>query len=383
MLVILGMVLYEQHFALEEFSDMSSHHIPKIVITGGPCAGKTSVLAAVTQWCQERGFTPVIIPEAATTLITSGFNPTTPEFQDYIIREILHAEKLREDAAAASQFYKPVFIYDRGLSDARAYMSDEAFESTLTRHGLNRVTARDYYSGVIFLHSAANGAEEHYTLSTNSARKESIEEARVLNTRTLAAWEGTPHLSIIENRSGQSFNDKIQACLGALARILGVPEPLEQERRFLLLDFNSERLPHNAVPIDIVQTYLIGATGQTERVRARGQNNHYFYFHTLKTPVSLGVVNECDAMVDHHEYQNFLVRKDPLRLPVSKTRHCFVHGHHYCELDVFQGHCAGLVILEIEVDDLATEITLPEYLGPYKEITGNSNYSNYALAKPL
>ena len=362
---------------------MSSHHIPKIVITGGPCAGKTTVLAAVTAWCQERGFTPVIIPEAATTLITSGFNPTTPEFQDYIIREILHGERLREDAAAAGQFHKPLFIYDRGLSDARAYVSKEAFESTLARHGLNLVTARDYYSGVIFLHSAANGAEEHYTLATNTARRESLEEARALNKRTLAAWEGTPHLSIVENRPGQSFHDKVQTCLRYLARILGVPEPLEQERRFMLLDFNPNNLPQSAVPIDIVQTYLIGAAGQTERVRARGQNNHYFYFHTLKTPVSPGVVNECERMVDHHEYQNFLVRKDARRMPVSKTRHCFVHGQHYCELDVFKGHRTGLVILEIEVDDLTDTITLPDYLGPYKEITGNSDYSNHTLAKPL
>ena len=362
---------------------MSSLHIPKIVITGGPCAGKTTVLAAVTQWCQERGFTPVIIPEAATTLISSGFDPSTSEFQDYIIREILHAEKLRMDAVADGHFIKPVFIYDRGLSDARAYVSDERFESALARHGLNPVTARDYYSGVIFLHSAANGAEEHYTLANNAARRESLEEARALNGRTLEAWHGTPHLSVIENRPGQSFEDKIQMCLRSLARILGVPEPLEQERRFLLLDFKPERLPTSTVAIDIVQTYLVGATGQTERVRARGQNNRYFYFHTLKTPVSPGVVNECDAMIDYHDYQNFLVRKDALLLPVTKTRHCFVYGSHYCELDVFKGHREGLVILEIEVDDLSNEIILPDYLGPYEEITGGSAYANYALAKPV
>lgn len=356
-------------------------NIPKIVITGGPCSGKTTALAAIVQFCQEHGFYPVVIPEAATDLITSGFDRTKPEFQEYILQKILFEDSLRETAARIDHFpERPVFIFDRGLCDGRAYVSDETFDATLKKVGLSLVDARDRYSGVLFLDSAAIGAEAFYTLANNTARNESLAEARVVNERTLAAWMGTPHFKQIRNLSDQGFDEKIAHCLKALARMLGVPIPLEHERKFVIEHCDLLKLPLHAAPIDIVQTYLVGASGQVERVRARGQHNRHLFFHTIKVAIEDGGSHELERMIDRDEYADFLIRRDTSLNTIHKTRYCFQSDGHYCELDVFAGHQDGLVMLEIEVHEPSDEVSIPDFLGSYTEVTGNKDYSNVSLA---
>ena len=44
----------------------------KIVLTGGPCAGKTTALARLSAFLNERGFRVFTVPEAATMLFTNG-----------------------------------------------------------------------------------------------------------------------------------------------------------------------------------------------------------------------------------------------------------------------------------------------------------------------
>lgn len=354
----------------------------KIVITGGPSAGKTTALARIVEYCQEHGFYPVIIPEVATELINSGFDPEQEKFQDDVIRKMLFEERLRNQAHYEGRLgTNTVFIYDRGLCDGEAYVGRELYKTILGRNGIDTVTSRDLYDGVIFLHSAANGAEEFYTLANNQARRETLEEARELNTRTLEAWTGSPHVIEITNQPGKTFDDKMDECVLALSRILGVPEPLECERKFLLSNFDPEVLPAHTVPIDIVQIYLIGAGKQVERVRARGQDNRFLYFHTTKRPHGNGGSIEVEEIIDHREYENFLIRRDPSLLPIHKTRYCFHYEGQYCELDVFQGMRKGLVMLEIEVHDFEQPVQLPPFLGNVTEVTHDSSFSNYSLAQ--
>ena len=357
-------------------------NIPKIVITGGPCSGKTTALAAIVQFCQDHGFYPVVIPEAATDLINSGFDRTKPEFQEYVLLKILAEDKLRETAAAIGHFPdNPAFIFDRGLCDGRAYASEEVFDAYLQKVGLSLVDARDRYAGVLFLDSAAVGAEEFYTLANNTARNESIEEARVLNARTFDAWMGTPHFRQIRNKPGQGFHEKITECLQHLARILGVPIPLENERKFVIEHLDANLLPSHTAPIDIVQTYLVSKPGQVERVRARGQHNRHLFFHTIKIGLPRGGSHELERMIDKDEYNDFLIRRDSSLLTIYKTRHCFLYQGHYCELDVFGGHRTGLVMLEIEVHEMTDWVEVPVFLGRYTEETGNKQYSNSYLAQ--
>ena len=46
-------------------------NVTRILLTGGPCAGKTSALAAISQDLTQLGYKVLIVPEAA-TLISKG-----------------------------------------------------------------------------------------------------------------------------------------------------------------------------------------------------------------------------------------------------------------------------------------------------------------------
>ena len=51
--------------------------ITKIVLTGGPCAGKTTALSWINNYFTNRGYTVLFVPETATELITNGVAPWT------------------------------------------------------------------------------------------------------------------------------------------------------------------------------------------------------------------------------------------------------------------------------------------------------------------
>ncbi len=48
--------------------------ITKIVITDGPCAGRTTVMSRLTEEFREREFRVLCVPEAATVLISCGIS---------------------------------------------------------------------------------------------------------------------------------------------------------------------------------------------------------------------------------------------------------------------------------------------------------------------
>ena len=51
--------------------------ISKIVITGGPCAGKTTAMSWVQNAFTQMGYRVLFVPETATELITGGVAPWT------------------------------------------------------------------------------------------------------------------------------------------------------------------------------------------------------------------------------------------------------------------------------------------------------------------
>ena len=51
--------------------------ISKIVITGGPCAGKTTGMSWIQNTFTQRGYVVLFVPETSTELITGGVAPWT------------------------------------------------------------------------------------------------------------------------------------------------------------------------------------------------------------------------------------------------------------------------------------------------------------------
>jgi adenylate cyclase len=63
---------------------------------------------------------------------------------------------------------------------------------------------------------------------------------------------------------------------------------------------------------------------------------------------------------------------------IDKRRHLVRHGGLLWEVDEFLGDNAGLVVAEVELDDAAQAIALPDWVGA--EVTDDVRYYNLALA---
>ena len=128
-----------------------------------------------------------------------------------------------------------IILCDRGTMDPEAYITKDEYQSILDEEGWSKVVLRDRrYDRVCFLSSAANGAEKYYTLENNVARSEGVELARALDKKTLEAWIGHPHLSIIPNLEGETFKDKLNRAVEAIEKTVGIEVPKTHYAKILV-----------------------------------------------------------------------------------------------------------------------------------------------------
>jgi CYTH domain-containing protein len=256
-------------------------------------------------------------------------------------------------------------------------MSSDMWQALLDEMGLNDVEVRDRrYDAVLHLCTAAKGAAEFYTCENNSSRTENIEQAVALDDKIIKAWTGHPHLRVVPN-SG-TFEDKLNAVLAEISSILGIPEPIEMERKFLVDvvgDITDSR------EMDIYQTYLMKRNGEESRVRKRGENGHYAYFLTTKKFISSNQRIEVERQITPSEYINLMNSANPDKQTIHKHRRCFVWDNRYCELDTFINPKLPHCLLEIE--DVAEDeaITFPPFLNVIEEVTDNPAYYNSNISK--
>lgn len=383
--ILRKMALYFK-IPIEELLTMKEEkrvEISKIVITGGPCAGKSTAMSWIQNAFTQRGYQVLFVPETATELITGGVAPwTCGSNLDYQICQIglqMEKERIFEQAAKTMDCDKVLIVCDRGMLDNKAYMTEMEFQQVLTLMNQNEVELRDSYGAVFHLVTAAKGAEKFYTTANNTARTETVEEAAALDDKLIAAWTGHPHLRIINNTS--DFENKMKRLIAEISAFLGEPEPFEIERKFLIQypDLNwLENIP-NCQRIEIIQTYLISKEGEEVRVRQRGMNGNYIYFQTLKKAVSGLKRVEIERRLSKDEYLTLLMDADPTKRQIRKTRYCLTFENQYFEIDVYP-FWTDKAIIEIELSDENAEIVFPEQIKVIKEVTEDDAYKNASLA---
>lgn len=358
--------------------------ITKIVITGGPCAGKTTGMSWIQNAFSSRGYRVLFVPETATELITGGVAPWTCgnnlDYQKCQVKLQLAKEKVFCQAAETMKEDKLLIVCDRGVMDNKAYMTEQEFQAVMNALDMDAVTLRDDYDGVFHLVTAAKGAEEFYTLSNNQARTETPEQARELDDKLIAAWTGHPHLRVIGNDT--DFENKMKKLVAEIAALLGEPEPFEIERKFLIEYPNLawlESLPH-CHKVDIIQTYLKSENGDEVRVRQRGENGSYTYYETTKHAVSGIKRVEIERRLTQREYLTLLMEADSSMHPIRKTRYCLTWDNQYFEIDVYP-FWNDKAIVEIELSDEKAEIRFPKELKVIREVSREDQYKNYTLAK--
>lgn len=211
----------------------------KIVLTGGPCAGKTTSLTRIKSFLENRGAWVCVIPEAATLLRTSGirWSPVAPNAFQIAIG---CTQRTNEDVwaryastIAEAKQCNAVLLMDRGLVDGSCYVNDEKFAECMSECGVNGGKAGCYkrYDMVLHMVTAAKGAEKFYT-PLDGIRHETIEEARVLDTKLKNAWENHPEHHVFDNHG--SFEEKMQRVVHQFCKFLKIPDTKRLPHRYLL-----------------------------------------------------------------------------------------------------------------------------------------------------
>ena len=183
-----------------------THRLRRVVLTGGPGAGKTAVLEMLAHLvCPHVAITR----EAAGILFAGGFPRRADTFaRRSVQRAIYHVQLELETLAAEGN--PALVICDRGVVDGCAYWpGPEAFWEAV---GTTRAEALARYDAVIHLRTpdGANGYGHQ-----NPLRVESPAEARAIDERILAAWDGHPRRLIVH-----ATTDFVSKAAQAIAMLL-------------------------------------------------------------------------------------------------------------------------------------------------------------------
>lgn len=181
------------------------HDTRKVVLTGGPGAGKTAVLEFMRlAFCRH----VVILPEAAGVLFGGGFpRDGSPVRLRAAQRAIFHVQ--RELEAGTAEDNAAIVVSDRGTPDGSAYWPgpDTLWDSVGS--SLDAELAR--YDAVIHLRTPA---EENGYNYRNPLRRETPEEALEIDARIAALWDAHP--AYVEVPAADDFLVKARAALELL-----------------------------------------------------------------------------------------------------------------------------------------------------------------------
>ena len=228
-------------------------YVVRVALTGGPCGGKSSALALLMKRATREGFDVYFAPETATVILNSGFQfPTDPAaptyehqlfaFQMGLMRMQLQNERAMTELAASTG--RPsIIIFDRGLLDAKGYMTARLWDRVLStldprggEPGAHGPVTEDYllgrYDGVVHLVTSADGAEKFYKWGKtvddggNAVfRRESPDEARALDKTMQKVWRNHPMHTVVTNTGYADFQGKLQAAASAILAVAHETHP--------------------------------------------------------------------------------------------------------------------------------------------------------------
>ena len=358
--------------------------IKKIVFTGGPCSGKTTFTSRAEEIFAERGYRVIIDHESATDLISGGISPATMgmyEFQKYCVALQLKKEEICKRAAEEIQGDKVIIFIDRGLPDDLSYVGEDAFREILKEFNIKIEEMNSRYDMVVHLVTSAKGKEEAYTYSNNSARYESIEDARKMDDLALDAWKDHPNRVVIGNET--DFEVKMRKAIQAVFEYLGDEKPVEKFYKYLV-EFdedvlNKVKVEQNYSNVHIEQYYLLSTNGFERRIRKRVRNGSELYSYSEAKYLSTNERIKSDKVLSSRQYYDYSLEIDKNLKPINKERYSFIRDNLFYKLDIFDfDKTKGMLSVQVAEGQ---DVNLPDYIKIIKDVTNDENYKNYYLAQ--
>ncbi|XP_064612179.1 TRPL translocation defect protein 14-like [Liolophura sinensis] len=387
----------------------NKNKVYRLVLTGGPCGGKTTGQARLSTFFENLGWKVYRVPETATVLISGGVkwpeltNDQSFKFQENLILTMMRIEETFWELARSCH-QNCLVICDRGIMDASAYLQPGDWERMKKKNSWNEVEMRDTrYNQVIHMVTAAKGAEAFYT-TAHETRYEDLDMARRLDDLASQAWVGHPYFDVIDNENNTDFEVKLNRMIAAVCNRLGidVTDRLSVDstkRKFLIASLPDPSKFPQYEDFTVIHDYLVTPSRKMQaRLRRRGQDvkwdesqkswdletGHWTYTHTIRRPEINKQSVELKMNVTGRDYQMLLAQKDDRHYSIYKKRRCFLWNNQYFQLDLYEEpchpRCKGLLLLETYTTLKGDALQLPSFLEVKKEVTNDPAYSMFNLS---
>jgi len=352
----------------------------RIVLTGGPCAGKTTALVKIIEHFSSLGYKVFIIPEVPTLFSQAGMDYLTDNHAFFYEGEkaTLEMQLALEDkfTRIAETITTPtIIVCDRGTMDISAYMKPEMWNEITAGVGTCSEKLRARYDAVLHLVSAADGAEQFYTTANNAERTEGLELAREVDKKVIQAWSEHPHIRVINNH--ENFDTKINRVIQEISNILEIPQQIVEERKYIVCLTGD--IP-DAIESEIIQTYLTSDPRSEVRLRRRTLNGVSVNVRTTKKTLANNAQVVTERQIDNNLYESLMRQADPYRQSIHKIRKTFIWRGQFFELDTYLSPMHNLQILETKGIVDHEDVNFPPFIEVVEDITGKTEYYNYNLA---
>ncbi len=356
--------------------------ILNIVITGGPCGGKTTALDELTKLLRSYGYTVYLVNETATELITDGIRPfgdnalPLKDFQEILLDAQLSKESVRREAAKRCPNDKVAIIYDRGVLDNRAYIDNKTFQGFLKKRNISESDILSSYDVVIHLVTAAIGKEEFYTTLNNTARTETVKEAQKVDNKTKQTWKNHPNLAIISNDT--LFDEKITKAKNVIRTYLGEKEVIRKER--YLVDINSLDLDEFKNKYEVIEELIEEFVDNYDIIHdnmySKSTINGSSYYTCTSNEYDFKYPATICRPITKTEYELALskIKGDVIK----KIRYNFIDNGERFRLDIYSLGSKYFVILERDVS-IVNKKDMPEGIKIIMDITNKRDYNDDSI----
>lgn len=186
----------------------------RVVLTGGPAAGKTAVAEVLRRHLADE---VTVLPESASILFRGGFPRGAGADQRRHVQRAIYRVQTELEAIYSLSSPELTQICDRGTLDGAAYWPGGT-QPFLGAMGTTTEDEYRRYDAVIFLETSAYGQE--YETTRDSIRTETSGEARKLDERLREIWSGHRAFYVVEH--SKRFYEKVAAVLITLHKALGL-----------------------------------------------------------------------------------------------------------------------------------------------------------------
>lgn len=165
----------------------------KILITGGACAGKTSVLNTIRNYLEDSKYEFQIFEEVPTKLISGGITSEKigkMEFVELIIKNQIANERNCQG--------KEIIIFDGSPIDSMKFITREEFEKFARKYNTSFNKIINGYDGIIFLETVAKKFPELYSNENNLARLTDVDAAVTRNDKLFQIYNENLNVYLIK-----------------------------------------------------------------------------------------------------------------------------------------------------------------------------------------